>query len=97
MLPINRINLDTRHRTDDSKSTSDFNIHLPSNITLPYNAAFYITDITVPVRWYTVEVGRNGIIGFIDSEIYDILFANFDGIPTHGNRNICDVEGGVIW
>ena len=48
------------------KSTSDCsnNIKSPSNIAVPSNAAFYITDITVPVSWYTVEAGRHDTIYF---------------------------------
>jgi hypothetical protein len=64
MLPIKKIYIDTRPSTADSKSTSDFKISLPNNITLPSNTAFYITDITVPVVWYTVEAGRNDTIYF---------------------------------
>ena len=33
-------------------------------ITLPPNTSFYITDITTPVRWCTVEVGRTDSIHF---------------------------------
>ena len=64
MLPIKKIYIGTRHSTADSKSTSDFKIRLPNNITLPSNTAFYITDITVPVNWCTVEAGRNDTIYF---------------------------------
>ena len=64
MLPIKKIYIDTRLTTADSKSTSDFKISLPNNITLPTNTAFYITDITVPVSWYTIEAGRNDTIYF---------------------------------
>ena len=64
MLPIKKIYIDSRHRTADSKSTADFKINLPNNNTLPFNTAFYITDITVPVSWYTVEAGRNDTIYF---------------------------------
>ena len=64
MLPIKKIYLDNRHSTADSKSTSDFKISLPNNITLPSNTAFYITDCTVPVSWYTVEAGRHDTIYF---------------------------------
>ena len=38
--------------------------HLPSTITLPYNTAFYITDIAIPVLWYTVEAEKNYSIYF---------------------------------
>ena len=64
MLPIKKLYIDTRHTTADSKSTSDFKVSLRSNITLPSNTAFYITDITVSVSWYTVQAGRNDIIFF---------------------------------
>ena len=37
---------------------------MPNNTTLPTNTAFYITDTTVPVSWYTVEAGRNDTIYF---------------------------------
>ena len=62
MLPIKKIYIDNRHSTADSKSTSDFKISLPNNITLPSSTAFYITDITVTVSWYTVEAGKNDVI-----------------------------------
>ena len=66
-----KIYIDTRHSTADSNSTSDFKISMPNNITLPYNTAFYITDTTVPVSWYTVEAGRNDTIYFrINSTSY---------------------------
>ena len=64
MLHIKKIYIDTRHSTADSKSTSDFKISLPNNIALPSNTAFYITDITVTVSWYTVEAGRNDAVYF---------------------------------
>ena len=35
---------------------------LAGNKTLPYITAFNITDIAVPVNWYTVEAGRNDTI-----------------------------------
>ena len=64
MLPPKKIYIDTRHSTADSKSTSDFNINLPNNITLPPHTGFYITDISVLVSWYTVEAGGNDTIYF---------------------------------
>jgi hypothetical protein len=63
MLPIKKINIDTRHSTDDSTSTADFSKHnFPRNISLPSNTAFYIADITVPVSWYIANAGRNDTI-----------------------------------
>ena len=50
MLPLKIINTGTLHRTYDSKSTAFFEINLIGNITLPFNTAFYITDITDAVE-----------------------------------------------
>ena len=84
MLPIKKIYIDTRHSTADSKNTSDFKISLPNNIPLPCNAAFYITDITVPVSWHTVETGRNATIYFRINE--DNYAVSQSTIPE-GNYN----------
>ena len=64
MLPIKNIYIDSRHSAKDSASSSDFKVDLPINLTLPPNTAFYITDITILVSWYTIESGRNNIIYF---------------------------------
>ena len=95
MLPIKKIYIDTRHSTADSKSTSDFKISLPNNITLPSNTAFYITDITVPVSWYTVEAGRNDTIYF---RINGTAYAPSQTVLPEGNYSttslgqaLCDV------
>ena len=64
MLPIKKIYIDSLHSAKVSTCSSDFKIELPINLTLPHNTAFYITDITIPVSWYTIESGRNNIIYF---------------------------------
>ena len=64
MLPIKTIYTDTRHKTDDSTCSSDFKTYLPNNITLPSNTTFYISDISLPVNWYTVKTGRHETIYF---------------------------------
>ena len=40
MLPIKKIYVDSRHRTADSESSSNFKIDLPYSITLPENTVF---------------------------------------------------------
>ena len=59
MLPIKKLYTDSRNRSSDSKSSSDFCKDLPININLEPNTSFYITDLTIPVSFYTVESGRN--------------------------------------
>ena len=51
-------------KSNDSVSHTDFIIDLPISITLPENTAFYITDITIPVSFYTIEAGRNNKLYF---------------------------------
>ena len=64
MLPIKKIYIDSRNRSSDSKSSTDFYIDLPININLEPNTSFYLTDITIPVSFYTIESGRNNNVYF---------------------------------
>ena len=64
MLPIKKIYIDSRDKTSDSASHTDFWIQLPMSISLPANTGFYITDVTIPVSFYTVESNRNQHIYF---------------------------------
>jgi len=55
-------------------------------LTLPHNTAFYITDITILVSWYTIEAGRNNIIYFrINGAAYS---ASKGTIPEGNNSTI---------
>ena len=66
MLPIKKIYIDSRQKTEDSVSHTDFRVDLPiGNLELPKNTGFYITDITIPISFYTIEKGRNDTIYFI--------------------------------
>ena len=54
-LPLKKIYVDTRYRTPDSISTSNFKIELPYSLTLPDNSSFQLTDICIEHSWLTVE------------------------------------------
>ena len=41
MLPIKKIYVDSRHRTAESESSSNFKIELPYSITLPDNTVSF--------------------------------------------------------
>ena len=56
---IKKIYIDTRFRTDNSQSTSDFKISLPESVNLPENTKFFIDDISIPHSWYSIEEGLN--------------------------------------
>ena len=45
MLPINKIYIDSRHKTTSSKSDSDFEIQLKEAINLPDNCVCVVSDV----------------------------------------------------
>ena len=53
MLPIKKIYVDSRHKTEDSISDSNFKFPLPFVLTMPHNATFFISDICIPHIWCT--------------------------------------------
>ena len=59
MLPLKKIYIDSRDRTVDSKSASNFKIELPNTVQMPENTVFFVTDVCVPHVWKTVEDGFN--------------------------------------
>ena len=59
MLPLKKICIDSRDRTADSKSASNFEIELPNTVQMPGNIVFCVSDVCVPHVWKTVEEGFN--------------------------------------
>ena len=55
MDKIKKVYIDSRYRTSDSKSDSDFKFELKEAIDLPENTVCYVDDISIPHSWYTVE------------------------------------------
>lgn len=58
-LPIKKIYIDSRFKSSDSVSDSNFYVDLPTSITFPENTVCYIDDISIPVSWYTIQSGVN--------------------------------------
>ena len=56
MLPINKIFVDSRHKTLDSRSNTDFKIQLKESINLPNNSVWFIADVVIHNTIYTIEV-----------------------------------------
>ena len=54
-LDIQKIYVDTRFRTKDSKSETDFSIELPRSFNVPDGTTAYIDEIVIPVSWSTVD------------------------------------------
>ena len=59
MLPVKKIFVDSRYRTKDSISSSNFKFELSETILLPHNTGFYIDDIAIPHTLYTIEPNYN--------------------------------------
>ena len=58
-LPVIFFYIDSRFKTIDSVSSSNFKIDLNQTLLFPPNAVFYIDDISIPHSWYTVEENMN--------------------------------------
>ena len=64
MLPIKKIYIDSRHKTADSASHSDFSVDLPTTYLMPDDTGFYVEDICLPIAWYTIEYLKNDVFIF---------------------------------
>jgi len=58
-LKIKKVYIDSRYRTNDSKSDTDFKFELKQSIDLPDRCCVYIDDIQIPHTWYSVEAYNN--------------------------------------
>ena len=58
-LPIKKIYVDSRYRTVDSISDSNFKIQLGRNIYLPDDCIMHIENCVIPHSWYTIEQNIN--------------------------------------
>ena len=59
MLPVKKLYIDSRLKAKDSRSSSDFVVDLPMNLSMPENTVFYIDDVTIPVSWYNIDSNNN--------------------------------------
>ena len=61
-LEVKKIYVDSRHRTVDSVSDSDFKIQLGRNIFLPEKCVYHLENCVIPHSWYNIEEGINDTI-----------------------------------
>jgi len=71
-LDVKKFYVDTRFKTKESASDSDFYVQLPKQFNVPENVVAYIDDIVIPVCWRTVD-SRN-------SQLY--MKIQYDGTTT---------------
>ena len=58
-LPVRRIHIDSREKTDNSDSHSDFHIRLSQSVSLPEDAICMVDNISIPNTFLTVQTGVN--------------------------------------
>ena len=55
MLPVKKIYVDSKYKTADSESDSNFKFQLPQTCLMPDDTKFFISDVAIPHTWYTVN------------------------------------------
>ena len=58
-LPLKKLYVDSKFKTKDSVSNSNFKIELPVTVYMPQNSIFTIDDICIPHSWYSIEKDIN--------------------------------------
>ena len=83
---VNKIYIDSRFKTFDSKSNSNFKIELKENYLVPDNYGAVINDITLPRSWYTVNESNFNFFFRIWSPI--LLYEDFIVPISLGNYDV---------
>jgi hypothetical protein len=58
-MDVKKIYVETRFKTAESRSDSDFSIELPRTFNVPENCVCYLDDFVIPVSWSTVDDRNN--------------------------------------
>jgi hypothetical protein len=59
-----KVYVDSRFRSKDSVSNSDFKFELNESLDLPDNTFCYVDDISIPHTWRTIESHDNKLYHF---------------------------------
>ena len=59
MDKVKKVYVDSRFRSRDSASNSDFTFELNEALVLPDNTVCYVDDISIPHTWRTIEAHDN--------------------------------------
>ena len=90
-LDIKKIYVDSRFRTSNSNSESDFSVELPGSLNVPDGVVAHIDDIVIPACWTTIDE-RN-------PNCYFIVFAGVDSVDfsfTMPTKNYDGVEFATV-
>ena len=56
-LTYKKFFVDSKYRSQQSKSSADFSIELNENLETPEGTILYVTDVSIPAVWKSTEVG----------------------------------------
>ena len=71
MLPLIFFYVDSRFKTSDSISNSNFKIDLPTTVYWTDNTVYFIDDVCIPHSWYSIEKNVNDkLYVFIKNKTY---------------------------
>ena len=90
MLPVKKLYIDSKAKTVDSKSTTDFAVDLVESLTFPEGAKFQVCDVMIPHTWYLIN-DNNCNLYFLESDGTDtnnfqikLDTGNYDGPSLAG-------------
>ena len=76
-LVYKKIFIDSKYRTPQSRSSSDFSVELNENLETPEGTRLYVTDISIPAVWKSTEVVFYEYIIYVMVFNGDTLVENF--------------------
>ena len=84
-LEIKKIYVDTRFKTADSKSDSDFSIELPRSFNVPADVVCYIQEIVIPISYSTIDSRNNNLyFKFRHNNVFENLMITLDSKNYNG-------------
>ena len=95
-LPIKKVYVNSRYKTADSVSDSNFKFELPYVLTMPSDAIFYITDVCIPNLFKTIARGENDDLYYeYTAQVYNPIFIErmtFVGSITMSPANYTEIS-----
>ena len=101
MDKVKKVYVDSRFRTNDSESSSDFRFELNQALDLADNAVCYVDDISIPHTWRTIESHNNKIYIILKAETINAdTTRTYDWLPyvliiPEGNYNGYRLASGI--
>jgi hypothetical protein len=93
MLPVKKLYIDSKARTADSRSTSNFSLDLTESLTMPEGAVFQVCDVLIPHSWYLIDDSNRNLYFF---ELNGLVGSGFFTIALNiGNYLGPDLAGEI--